>query len=147
MAEFDALTKKVLKVRSELEGARLRKITTNVAVRSKAIANQAIAPKTLSHYGRKAVTVQARFDVVDDGTAVIKPKPAGLTALLEKGSGSTWKSPKRKGSARRKRGTVGSYQRRPVYGRGAWSKGMDAMRPKVAEFVHNEVVRALGEVF
>lgn len=141
------LTRKIVALRSEFEGAALRTITTNVAVRAKTVANDAISPRTLSHYGRRTVTVTARFDVVADGVAVMKPTPAALAALLEKGSGTTWKAPKRRGSKRRKRGTVATYHRAPVQARGAWSKGVSAFAPKVVEFVHNEVVRALGKVF
>jgi hypothetical protein len=145
--DFADLKRKLDGVGNALTGAAVRQITTNVAVKSKAAATSAISPKTLSHYGRKSVTVKARFDVKSDHEAELKPTPAGLAALLEKGSGTTWKAPKRRGSARRKRGTVGSYQRGKVPARQAWTKGVSAFAPKVSGWVHDEVARALGSVF
>jgi len=66
---------------------------------------------------------------------------------LEKGSGTTWKAPKRRGSARRKRGTVGSYTRARVPARHAWSKAAAAVRPQVPKWVDEEVQRILRDVF
>lgn len=145
--EFAELKRKVEEVRKSLDGSALRQITMSVGVKSKGAAMGAIEPKTLSHYGRRGATVKARFDLKSDHEVVLKPTPPGLSALLEKGSGTTWKAPKRRGSARRKRGTVGSYHRARVPARHVWTKGVEAFAPKVPGWVHEEVVRVLRSLF
>jgi hypothetical protein len=148
------LTSKLAKLLDEFEGTHLRGITTRVATQAKAITTKAIDPTGLSNYGRGkrkgAGTVKARFDLIGNGHAVLKPAPPALAALLELGSyksGTSWKSPKRRGSKRRKRGTVGSYTRGAVPARGAWSRGTAAAKPEVAGLVHEEVVRAVRKVY
>jgi hypothetical protein len=146
MAQFRA---KLDKLAAKLDGSSLRQITTRVATKSKANAIGAIEPNTLSHWGKggKGYHVQARYEVKSNTTAVIQPTVVPLAALLEKGSGTTWKAPKRRGSARRKKGSVGSYTRAKVPARHAWTKAQEKVIAEVPPLVHKEVRRVLGEVF
>jgi hypothetical protein len=134
-----------------LDGSSLRQITTRVATKSKMVAIPAIQPNTLSHWGRGGKKggyhVQARYVVLSDHEAALRPTVPPLAALLEEGSGSTWKAPRRRGAKRRKRGTVGTYTRTPVPARHAWSKVAPPVAAKVPGFVDEEVQRVLRGIF
>ncbi len=119
----------------QLEGAQLRGVTTRVANGAKDILSSGINPAALSGY--PAGPVKAKVKVESNERAVLTPTPAGLGALLEKGSGTSWKG----GRGRR------AYRRSKVPARGAWSKGVGPATAKVPELVHDEVVRALGQVY
>lgn len=142
---------KVQRVAEQLSGGALRQVVTRVGARSKAVAIPAIRPNTLSHWGRGrrkgGYRVQARYDLKSDHEAELKPTVPPLAALLEKGSGTTWKAPRRRGSARRKRGTVGTYQRAPVPPREAWTKASVVVNREAPKFVDDEVQRVLRSVF
>lgn len=146
LPQFEA---KLGQVAAKLSGGALRQITVRVATKSKANAIGAISPDTLSHWGRsgKGYHVKARYEVKSNTTAVIQPTVVPLAALLEKGSGTTWKAPKRRGSGRRKKDSVGSYTRAKVPARHAWSKAQAKVVAEVPPLVHKEVRRVLGEVF
>lgn len=131
----DDIAAKVAQLTAQFEGAALHGIMGRVASRAEQITSGAVAPKTLSNYRRRGY-VHARVKDVASGRFDLLPTPAGLAALLTVGSGTTWK----------KRGG-GSFQRRRVPPRGAWSKGVDAVTPQITELVHDEVVKAIGKVF
>jgi hypothetical protein len=149
MAQFTA---KLGLLHEQLNGASLRQITTKVAAKSKETAVGAIDPNHLSHWGRgrKGYTVKARYELKSDGQAVVQPTIAPLIALLEDGSGDRWSAPKRRGSARRKKGTAGKrsgYDRRPVPPRHAWTKAVEKIEPPIPGLIHDEVQRVLREVW
>lgn len=149
--DLKALAKKFGQVNELLTGSSLRQIMTRVGARSKTVMAPAITPNTLSHWGRGAKKggskVQARYTVKDDNTVELLPTVLPLAALLEKGSGTTWKAPKRKGSARRKKGSVGTYTRAKVPARHSWSHASVVVDKAAPEFIHDEVSKVLGKVF
>lgn len=148
LAEFG---QKLDRVGSALDGSQLRGITDRVAAKGKPILSGGIAPNTLSHWGKGGrkggYKVAARYTVLSDHEVKMYPTIPSLGALLERGSGTTWKAPKRKGSPRRKKGSVGTYTRAKVPARESFTKGVDVMGPKVPGLVHDEVVDALRKVF
>lgn len=148
---FAQFTHKLDKVTHALGGSQLRVITTKVALKSKPILSAAIEPPTLSHWGKGGrkggYKVAAKYDLVSDHEVKMRPTQAALGALLERGSGNTWKAPKRKGSKRRSEGSVGTYTRAKVPARRAWSKGVAKLEPEVPKFVREEVQRVLRETF
>jgi hypothetical protein len=148
-AQFQA---KLEAMKHQLDGTALDQITTRVAAKTKTAAVGAISPNTLSHWGKsgKGYTVKARYEMKGPGQAVIQPTIAPLAALLEKGSGDRWSPPKRKGSARRKRGTAGKssgYNRTPVPARNVWTNAIATFEPPIPGLVHEEVQRLLREVW
>lgn len=149
--DLQQMAAKLRKVADQLNGNELRRITTRVAQRAKTVAIPAIDPNTLSRWGRGArkggYKVQARYDVKSDHEAELRPTVAPLAALLEKGSGTTWKAPRRRGAARRRRGTVGTYTRAKVPARESWSKASHVVADKTPGFVDEEVRRVLREVY
>jgi hypothetical protein len=134
-------------VKEALDGSSLRAITTRVGAKSKTLIVPAISPNTLSHWGRGGKTVKARYDVKSDHLVEILPTMVPLAALLEKGSGTTWKAPRRKGSARRRKGTVGSYTRTAVPARHVWSNAAPVISKAAPGLIHDEVSKVLGRVF
>lgn len=149
--DLSALFKKFGQVNDLLNGSSLRQIVTRVGARSKTVMAPAITPNTLSHWGKGSrkggYKVQARYKVTSDSIVELLPTMLPLAGLLEKGSGSTWKAPKRKGSKRRKKGTVGTYTRKPVPARHAWSHASAVVDKAAPGFIHEEVSKVLGKVF
>lgn len=141
---------KIDKIQKGLNGQALRQITTKVAGRYKGAIVPKVQPSGLSHYGRGgkrgSYVVKARYTIKSDSQALVTPTPPGLSALLEKGSGTTWKAPKRKGSKRRKKGSITSYQRAAVRPRHAWSKATDQVNPQVPPWIAAEVHKLLKDV-
>jgi hypothetical protein len=146
-----AFVKKLQQVNELLDGTSLRQITTRVANQAKTVAIPAISPATLSHWGKGGkkggYVVKARYEVKSNSQAVIQPTIPPLAALLEEGSGSKWAAPRKRGSKRRRKGTVGSYTRTPVPARHAWSKVVAPIAAVVPRTVDEEVRKVLGRVF
>lgn len=136
---------------ARLSGRDRRLITERVAAKTKPVAAAAIDPDTLSHWGRGSKKgghhVKARYVIKSDTTVHLYPTIPPLAALLEKGSGTTWKAPRRRGSARRRRGSVGTYTRARVPARRAWSKAAAAVEPVAPKIVDQEIQRILRDVF
>jgi hypothetical protein len=148
--DFTTAAKHLQQIATDLHGLSLRQITTRVAAKAKSLAQPAISPATLSHWGKGGkkggYTVKARYDVLADNQAAVYPTIPPLAALLEEGSGTTWASPKRKGSKRRKKGTVGSYTRTRVPARHAWSKAARPVEAAVPRLYDEEVQRVIRKV-
>lgn len=109
--------------------------------------------RSLSGYGRGArrgrVKGTVGFDYEDRGTSLIKYRPPGFWTLLEAGSykaGGTWKEPKRKGSARRKKGSIGTYRRSPVRARRTLTKATDDAGPKIRDAVADAANEAISQL-
>lgn len=149
--EFAELTGKLDRLHKALDGSALRGITERVGQRSKTVAIPAISPNSLSGWGRRRRgTVKARYILKSDHEVQVSPTVPPLAALLELGSykaGGTWRAPKRRGSTRRAKGSVGSYQRANVPARNAWSKAGDEIKDKAPRFIHDEVERVIGGIF
>ena len=145
---------KIAKLQRLLSGGEMRRVTERVAQKSKPIAAAAVSPNSLSHWGKGGkkggYRVAARYEMLSDTQAAIRPTVPPLAALLELGSykaGTTWKAPRRRGSARRRKGTVGTYTRSAVPARHAWTHAANAVKPVVPKLYDAEVQRVLGEVF
>lgn len=145
---------KIERVNDALTGRSLRRITERVGARSKPVAAKAVEPASLGRWGRGrkrgGYKVAARYKVKTDSVVAIQPTVPPLAALLEEGSykaGTTWKAPKRRGSKRRKKGTVGTYTHARVPARKAWSKALPPVQEKAPRFVDEEVQRILREIF
>ncbi len=151
MTTWKGFDQKLTKFQRAVTGHELRGITTRVAGKAKPILTAGITPDTLSHWGRGAKRggyhAKARYDIKSDSVARMSATPKPLVALLEKGSGTTWKSPKRKGSKRRQKGSVGTYTRTKVPARKSFTHGEDVLRPRVGALVHQEVERVLRGIF
>lgn len=149
--DFAAFQRKLDLVGKGLSGSQLRQITTRVGGKAKAAIVPDVHPDGLSNWGRgRGGKVTARYDVKSDSEVAVIPKPPSLAVLLEAGSykaGTTWKAPKRRGSKRRKRGTVGTYTRARVPARHSWSNAVRTNEPKVPRWVDEEVQRLLRQVF
>jgi hypothetical protein len=151
---FADLERKLDAVQKGLSGAALREVTTKVGAKAKVALPPKIQPGGLYNWGRGgkrgSYKITARYDVKSDHEVAVSPNPKPLVGLLEKGSykaGTTWKAPKRKGSARRKKGTVGTYTHARVPARNSWSHGVQAIEPQVPVWVEAEVRKILGRVF
>jgi hypothetical protein len=150
MAEVAA---KVDRLQGQFDGRALAAITHRVGARAVPIAANAVDPKSLSHWGRgrsRGGKVGAKLRDQAGSEVAIVPTVPPLAALLELGSykaGGTWKAPRRRGAARRKRGSVGTYQRANVPARGAWRKTYGPVERAVPRFVDEEVQRAIRGVF
>jgi hypothetical protein len=151
---FGDLEQKIDQVQKGLNGSALRDITGRVGGKAKVALPPKIQPGGLSNWGRGAkrggYTIKARYDLKSDHEVMVTPSPLPLVGLLEKGSykaGSTWKAPKRRGSARRKKGTISTYNHAHVPAREAWSKGVRGIEPQVPRWIHDEVVKLIGQVF
>lgn len=149
VAEFAA---KLDLVRNGLSGSQLRAITTKVGGKAKKAIPPDIHPAGLSNWGKrkKGAKITARYDVKSDHEVAILPKPPALIALLEKGSyksGTSWKAPKRRGSKRRTKGSVGTYTHARVPARNSWSKAVRRNEPQVPRWVDEEVQALLRKVF
>jgi hypothetical protein len=142
---------KLDKVGKALDGRSLRQITQRVGAKSKPVAAMAVSPNTLSHWGRGGrkggYKVQARYEVLSDHEVALRSTVPPLAGLLEHGSGTTWKAPRRRGSARRKKGSVGTYTRARVPARNAWSKVAGPVAAKAPAYVADEVERVLRGIF
>ena len=145
---------KIGKINDALKGRSLRRITERVGAKAKPVAAKAVSPDSLSRWGRGrkrgGYKVAARYKVLSDHEVAEQPTVAPLAALLEFGSyksGTTWKKPKRRGSARRKKGTTGTYTHERVPARKAWSKAEPPVEANAPRFVDEEVERILREIF
>lgn len=142
---------KLRKLEDRLSGRDMHVITERVARKAKPVAAAAVEPDTLSHWGRGAKKggyhVKARYDIKTDTQFALYPTIPPLAALLEKGSGEVWKAPRRRGSSRRKRGSVGTYTRAPVKARRSWTKAAEAVRQPIPRWTDEEIQRILREIF
>jgi hypothetical protein len=155
MAEsFADLERKVDTVKNGLTGSSMRAITTKIGGRAKAEMPPKIQPSGLRNWGRGGKRgghkISARYDVKSDHEVKVTPSPAPLVGLLEKGSykaGTVWKAPRRRGAAKRKKGTIGTYQHARVPARRSWSAAVHSVEPQVPRWVHDEVAKLLKQVF
>lgn len=109
--------------------------------------------RALEGYGRGRrrgrVKGSVGFDYVGKGASDIKYRPPGMWVMLERGSyksGNTWKAPRRRGSARRARGTVGSYTHEPVRARGTVATIKRNAEPKIPPAVEQELRRLIDRL-
>lgn len=148
---LDQVAAKVGQVQRAFDGRELERIVNRVGLKEKPIATAAINPNTLSHWGRGAkkggYRVEARYKPLGGPEVAIFPTVPPLAALLEFGSGTTWKAPRRRGGPRRRKGSVGTYTRSPVPPRNAWSKAEGPIRASAPRFVDEEVQRVLRGIF
>jgi hypothetical protein len=148
LEEFAA---KLDRLNTALSGGSLRQVVTRTSLKAKTATVPRIDPATLSHWGRGSkrggYSVTATYNVLDDQTAELKPTTPPLAGLLEHGSGSTWKAPRRKGSPRRRKGSVGTYQRTPVPARHVWTRAVAPLDGQIPGWVHDEVQNVLRGIF
>lgn len=142
---------KFQKLADRMSGRDVGIISRRVAQKVKPIASAAVSPDTLSHWGRGgrrgSYVVKARYTIEPESRVNLYPTIPPLAALLEKGSGTVWKAPRRRGQKRRKKGSIGTYTRAAVPPRRAWSKVAAAIEPVAPRVVDEEVRRILGEIF
>jgi hypothetical protein len=147
--DLAAFAHKLDKLKSDLSGGALQRIVTRVGVESKKTAIGAIHPNSLSNWGKrsKGATVKARYEVRGTHEVAVQPTVAPLAALLNDGGHNPWSAPKRRGSKRRKKGSIGTYTRAEVPARHSWDNAVKVVEPKVPEIVHKEVQRVLGGIW
>lgn len=151
---FADVGRKLDTIQKGMNGSSLRQITTRVGAKAKTAMPPRIQPAGLRNWGRGgkrgSYKITARYDVKSDHEVLVTPKPLPLVGLLEKGSykaGTTWKAPKRRGSARRKKGSVATYTHAHVPARESWSHSVSATAPEVPRWVLAEVEKLLKQVF